>query len=849
MLKNYLKTAIRNLRKQGTHSIINIAGLAVGMAIFILILSYVWHELSFDRFHTKADQIYRVVQTDKSGDKEFHNASTGNLLAQALMDEFPEILDVARLRHKTDIDLHYASKNKIVMKARDYLRADPSILDIFDISLVRGDPGKALNHLNTIILTEELAKELYGDEDPMGKIITITRANTTFPAFYSTNLEHTVTGIAKAMPGNSHFSFKFLVSYVDSEDWYAMNFVGTYIVLQKDYLPERLEEKFPEFIRKYFAPEIEEVAGMSYDEWTKSGGNYQLSLQPLKDIHMDSYYYDQISGRKGNKKYVNLYSIIAFFILLLACINFMIMSTARSTNRAKEVGIRKIVGSFRGQIISQFLTESILLSLLALIISIPLAKLLLPTFNRLVGVQIPLVFSSAGFVLLILLVIALIVGLLAGSYPAFFLSAFQPVAVLKGGIQEKARGLSLKNGLIVFQFIISVTLIVASLVVYNQLFFMQENNPGFDKENLVVIKNARSLWVIWEEKESQKDGYEFDPAQRPLVLQTFKQELLKHSHVLSATVSNQTPGGGRFGGLSCRLEGAASNEEFIINTMATDPDYIETYGLKLIAGRNYSSIISKRDDSLEGIVINETAVEYFGWAEPLGKNIISRRTTSTRPGKKNIYTWFDVKTPVIGVIKDFQFKSLRNEIQPLGLWNGGQSLVSVRIQPDDIPATLEFLEKTWNTFAPDLPFVYSFVDDDLDRLYGKEKRLSKIFLFFTTLAIVIACLGLYGLAAFTAEQRSKEIGIRKVMGASFQDIIRLLSKTYIILIIIANLVAWPIGYLAMHKWLQNFAYQINMGVGIFILTALIALIIVIIAVSSQAIKASLTDPVKSLRYE
>jgi len=651
MLKNYLKTAIRNLRKQGTHSFINISGLAVGMAVFILILSYVWFELSFDRFHSKADQIYRVVQTRISTERESPHASTGNLLAQALMDEYPEILEVARLRHKTDIDLEYGNESKIELKARDYLRADPSILDIFDISLVSGDPGTALNDLNSVVLTEELGRELYGDEDPMGKIITITRANSTWPAFYSSNTEHIVTGIAKAMPGNSHFSFKFLVPYVDSEDWYWANFVGTYIVLPKDYPPEHLEEKFPMIISKYFGPDIEEGQGISFDEWVKSGGIYRLNLQPLNDIHMDSYYYDQISVRKGNKTKVYLFSIIAFFILL-ACINFMMMSTARSASRAKEVGIRKIAGSFRRQLISQFLTESIVLSILALILSIPLVKLLLPTFNDLVGTQISFVFSSAGYILLILLAIALIVGILAGSYPAFFLSAFQPVAVLKGGTQEKTRDLSLKNSLIIFQFIISITLIVTSLVVYKQLFFMREYDPGFDKENIVVINNAHYLRVIWEEKERQKerqkDGYEYNEEQRLLVFQTFKQELLKHSQVLSATVSYRTPG--QWGSSrECRLEGANANEKYRIHRIWTDPDYIETFGLKLIAGRYFSTFISPEGESPEGVVINETAVKYFGWTEPLGKNIIYRGTTRIWNGTKNIYTWMDIKVPVIGV--------------------------------------------------------------------------------------------------------------------------------------------------------------------------------------------------------
>ncbi len=375
---------------------------------------------------------------------------------------------------------------------------------------------------------------------------------------------------------------------------------------------------------------------------------------------------------------------------------------------------------------------------------------------------------------------------------------------------------------------------------------------GFDKEHIVIIKNVRSLLLSKGEIEIEKEGYEFYREQRFLIPQTFKQELLKHSHILNVTVARPVPGGSGFNWwMDCHPEGANANEKFKIRWIGADPDYIETFGLKLITGRNYSTFMSPMaPDSPEGIVINETAVEYFGWTEPLGKNIIYQGSIVARSddGKTN-YTYHNIKTPVIGVIKDFHFKSLHTEIQPLGLWPGGLGFISVKIQPDDIPGTLEFLEKTWNSFAAEVPFKYSFLAEDLDKLYSKEERLGKIFLYFTILAILIACLGLFGLASFTAEQRTKEIGVRKVLGASVQDIIKLLSKTYIILIIIANLIAWPIGYIAMHKWLQNFAYRINFGIGIFLLTGLIALIIVIIAVSSQAIKASLTDPVESLRYE
>jgi len=855
MLRNYLKTAIRNLRKQTTHSIINIVGLAIGMAVFILIFSYVWFEMSFDRFHGKADLIYRVVQTYIEGGQEYHEACTGNMLAQALEAEYPEIAHITRLGSWRDVDLHYKDNITITKRGEEYLRADPSIFDVFDIRLLNGDPARALDDPNSIILTEELALELYGDEDPMGKVISITLANFQERAFNNPNTEFEVTGIAEGMPANSHFDFSFLIPYgEDWEEYYFATNLGTYIVLQEDYPPELLEEKFPGIIRKYFGPEFEDTYGTSYVEWMKSGGIHQLHLQPLKKVHLDSYFTGEyVNVRKGNMNYVYFLSVISFFILLLACTNFILMSVARSASRTKEVGIHKVAGASKVHLIWRFLLESILLSILALILSIILVYLLLPSFNNLVDRQLSPLFSSFGFGLFKLLVFALFVGLVAGSFPAFILSSLQPIGGLKGGkIRKPTSRHNLINGLITVQSIISITLIVASLIVSKQLFFMQRKDPGFDIEQIVVIRIGDDLLKSDMGSEVDERGYSYYREQRFSIPQTFKQEILKHPHVVYATVGRPVPGGNGFNWwMECQPEGAHENQEYQIRWIGADPDYIETFGLRLIAGRNYSTLISPMaPDSPEGIVLNETAVKYFGWMEPLGKNISYKGTIVTYSGDgKTNYSYVDIKAPVIGIVEDFHFKSLHTEIQPLGIWPGGLRFISVKIQPFDVPGTLEFFEKTWKEFVPEVPFEYAFLDESLDELYLKERRLIKIFLYFTIIAISIACLGLFGLAAFTTQQRTKEIGVRKVMGASFQDIIKLLSITYSKLLIIGNLIAWSLGYIAMDRWLRNFAYRTNIGVGVFLVTGLLSLILVLIAVSSQTIKVSLTDPADSLRYE
>ena len=834
--------------KQKLHSVINIAGLTVGMAVSILILSYVWFERSFDRFHSKSDQIYRVVQFTRLAGKESNEGTTGHGLAEALKEELPEILHTARLDFNYDeAEISYKEK-KIIKKQGEVvlLYADNDIFKIFDIVLTNGDPETALLDPNSIVLTVEESRKYFGNENPIGKIINIH-----FPDGYQDDLNLNVTGVARAMPDNSHFEFRYLISQDKNPRKRAWPFivplVNTYLTLPAEYPPENLENKFPEIVRKYLASEIEKKYSTTYDDWLESKGYWRLELQPLRHIHLAKYSFRELPMIKnGNLFHVQIYTVIALFIIALACINFINLSTARSGRRAKEVGLRKVNGATRQQLIRQFLTESIMLSFISMIIAVFMVAVFSRPFNKLLEIQTSHNMAGIMFIIMALVAVAIGVGAVAGSYPAFFLSAFRPVSVLKGQQLEKMKGMVIRNSLVIFQFMISMLLIISSVTVYRQFVFMQNKDLGFDTENVVIIKNLIAAYY---------DDPKMSHDERELQFATLRQDILKHPSVVGASLAGTIPGiSKRHYNTDVRPEGADPETIYGLPYSNIDYAYLDVFGLEMAAGRNFRKELAM-PKTMEGVIINEKAVEYLGLKDPVGKyieTIIDKRFTNSE-GKKQ---WVSekVQIPIIGVFKDFHTRDLHQEniatiYFPQYYEHYFGFFMAVRFLPGNIPENIAFLEKTWNKMGVRQPFECSFLDEDLEAQYYKEKKLVQVFTFFAILAIFIACLGIFGLAAFTAEQRTKEIGMRKVMGASVRIIVKILSRMYLKLLIVATLLACPIGYIIMNKWLQGFAFRIDMGAGIFIFTTVITTIIVLFSVSYHSVKAALTDPANTLKYE
>ncbi len=802
---NYFKVAFRKIKRQKGYSFINIAGLAIGMACCILILLWIQDELSFDRYHEKAKQIYRVG-TQFGPTVDSRGAFTAPPMAEALVDEFPEVLQAVRLDPwDEDINLLVSHDEKHFME-KGIIWADSSIFDVFTIPFVIGNPKTAINQPGTVVITKGTALKYFSDETPMGKTIKIEGD------------DYQITGVVENCPSNSHFHFNMIASLISEElsrdpEWDGHCFF-TYIVLPDRYPPSQLEEKFPDFIKRHYGPEFQEEMGISIEEYYDGENRYYgYWLQPLLDIHLNA----DVGNAKGDMTYVYVFSSIALFTLLIACINFMNLSTARSANRSKEVGLRKVAGSSKSQLVRQFLCESILLSFIALVIAIGIVELVLPAFRNLTNKQLELNLFSNWYILFGLFGLALFVGITAGSYPAFFLSSFQPAAVLKGKLRAGTKSSWLRNGLVIFQFSISVIILLGTFIIYNQLNYVGNVQLGFDKEQIVVIHRASALG---QQRES------------------FKQDLLQHPGILSVSNTNSLPGR-HFDPNDHRLEGEPK-KAYVLHTMYGDYDFVELLNLEMVAGRYFSKEIAT--DATSAVVINEAAVKKLGLSDPIGKRFYKEFGGA----KKGEFV------TIIGVVKDFHFHSLHHEIHPMvirPLTGTRGNYTSIKIHPENIKGTLSTIEKTWKKFSGGQPFEYSFLDDDFNSLYKKEQKTGQIFAMFSVLAILIACLGLFGLASFTAEQRTKEIGIRKVLGASASSIMFLLCKEFIKWILLANIIAWPIAYYAMNKWLQNFAYRISIGAEVFMLPTLLALVIALITISYQSLRASVANPVDSLRYE
>ncbi len=788
MFKNYLKIAWRNISRHKAYSALNIAGLSIGMACSILILLWVQDELSYDRFNTNANELYRL--TCNAGD--FKAAVTPAGMAEGLQNRMPEIKSTVRLS-KPSTNLLEVGDRKFEEKRGFY--ADSNFLQVFSYKMLKGNPATALQRPDAILITEDMAKKYFGNEEVLGKIIRKDNSNNCI-----------VTGILENASSNSHLQFDFILpisSIVNTEYdlknkvWGNFNYY-TYIQLNKNVTPSS-----PAFSK--LIPQIQKI----YKEHNPDL-KVDFHLQPLTDIHLHSDLQIDLPG-KGNVQYVNIFFIVAIFIIAVACINFMNLATARSERRAKEVGLRKVVGAGRTQLIIQFLGESLIISFFSLLIAIGIVYALLPAFNHLADKKLVIhLFDGKLFVSLI--GIALVTGVLSGSYPALFLSGFKPIKVLKGKIKIGGSNLVFRNSLVVTQFVVTIILLVGTAVVYKQLNFIKDKNLGFDKSNLLYIPMTGDIW-------SKQQALKSLLKQNPL---TSNFSII--SDLPTALVTGTT---------DVMWEGKAPNSQIVIPSIDVDENFIDVFKMQMATGRSFSAAF-KGDSS--NYVINEKAMQLMGISihNAVGKSL----------------TFGETKGSIIGVVKDFNFKSLQYSIEPLVLrLNKYGGIVMVRTQPGNTETTIKELAKIYRQLNPSYPFTYNFLDKDLDNLYRGEQQMGSIFNLFAILAIFISCLGLYGLSAFMAEQRTKEIGVRKVLGASVFNIVYLLSTNFTRLIIIAVVIAVPVSWLAINSWLKGFAYHINVNWIIFLVASATALLIAWFTASYESIKAAISNPVKSLRNE
>lgn len=809
MLKNYFKIALRNIRKNPGYSFINIFGLALGMGVSILILLYVQYELSYDAYHENSDRIVRVSRQwfNQNGETNLHLGHVAPPFGPLLEEDFDNTIQETVRFLQVNPLIKYGDKSFVEDR---FFFADPEVFEIFSWKMLKGDPATALTFPDGIVLTESTAEKYFGEEDPMGKSLELE--------FQGTQMLFQVKGIVQNVPSNSHFHFDFLASmepvvqfYGGLEQMmqnYGSNNFATYLLLPEGYDYKNLQVQIPDFINRH----LTSFGGPDREPSDVT----MLKLWPLTDIHLHSNLDSEIEAN-GNIEYVYLYTAIALFILLIACINFMNLSTARSSKRAVEVGLRKVVGADRNSLVRQFIGESMILAVLGLMGAVLLVYLVLPYFNAFLNSALSFNVFEHWSQLLGLVAVVFFVGVVAGSYPAFFLSGFQPAHVLKGSFKVSSSHQRFRSFLVVAQFTISIALIASMVIVYNQLEFMRNKDLGFDKENIVVLPSSNRI----------NSNYE-----------NVRQRLLGHPGIVNVSVSSRVPSGRLLDSQDTQAE--VNGELQQINTRIADihvsHNFMETFGIELVAGRNFD--INLASDSTEAFILNESAVKAIGWSGP-EEAIDKEFRYGGRSGR------------VIGVTNNFNFESLHQTIAPIVFLIPQDRIrnVAVKIRDNMRPETINFLEEQWATLRPGYPFDYFFVEDNFNEQYANEERLGEIFGYFSLLAIIIAALGLFGLASFTAQQRVKEIGIRKVLGAKVSQILLLLSKKFTLLVLTAFIIAVPVAWYAMAQWLGEFAYQIDISIGTFLMAGGIALLVAWITISYQSLKAALTNPVNSLRSE
>ncbi len=808
MLTNYLKIAFRNLAKNRLFSALNIGGLAVGLAASLLLGLFVYDELRFDRFHENADRIVRVVfRADINGGKVSEPFAMPPTAA-ALKNDYPEVQDATRLRAGGPLTI---VRDGSTFREVNFASVDANFFQIFTLPLLKGDAKTALVEPNTVVISESWAARLFGTTDPLGKTLD----------FKGWDQTYRVTGVMADIPSNSHIQFDLLSSMggmpeAKSDSWMQSEFY-TYLLLPEGYNYRDLEAKLPQLVEKHMGPQFIAGLGMSLADFKSMGNQIGLFLQPLTDIHLHSdFTFDLSPG--GDVRYVWIFGAVALFILLIACINFMNLSTASAARRAREVGIRKAVGSTKTGLMGQFLTESMLLTGISLCVGLGLAALTLPAFRQLTGKQLDLNFAANPSVVAALLVFGLVVGLLAGSYPAFFLSGFRPMQVLRGGAAASSgRGgaAGLRSSLVVLQFMISVGLMIATTVVYRQLGFIQDKKLGYDRDAILVLTNTGMLG-------DREAG--------------FREALLQDTRVVSITTSGYRPVGPSYNNNSMVYPDERAGELMRTLRYSVDEQYIPTLGMRLVSGRNFSSEMLTDSST---VIINQTAAKAFGWGD---QAVGHRLNWANRNAANSVFQ-------VIGVVEDFHFKSLHEPIAPLLMVLDKTPGLMLKTKTSDVAGLLASVQEKWAKTGVDEPLDYAFMDDYFQKTYAAEQRTGLIMGIFAGLTIFVACLGLFGLATFTAERRTKEIGVRKVMGASVASITGLLAKDFLKLVAVAIVIASPLAYYFMQKWLSDFAYRIDIQWWMFAISGVMAVLIAFLTVGSQAVKAALANPVKSLRSE
>lgn len=815
MLQNYLKIALRSLLKQKVYTAINILGLATGIASCILIMLYVSNELSYDNFHEKGDRIYKLALERIYPNHRTFYSIIPHSYGDAIRNDFAEVQSVVKMGGPFNNNLisYRNSRDEVKQFEENWIMAaDSNFFDVFSIKVLKGDAQKALAKASDIVITESTAKRYFGEEDPIGKTLSMF------------NQQFQVTAVCEDVPENSHMKFDFLGKWVDEFFGggvinYTSFSAHIYVELKAGADAKALEAKFPKMVDTYAAAQIENNLGKSWADYKKEGNGYRYFLQAIKDIHLDPTNLEAKMQPGGNANYVYFLLCVAVLILAIACINFMNLATARSAERAKEVGVRKTMGSLKGQLVNQFLTESMLISLVGSIVAVVIILLILPSFNTAIGKQ--LTFETTPWLVAGLIAITLLVGLLAGSYPAFVLSSYNPVSILKGKFVANAKGSVLRNGLVVFQFFISIVLIVGTLVVGQQMDFMQRKSLGYNKDHVVVIER---LFALNQQAE------------------TFIDELKRMSGVEDAAGAGSMLGGGRLDTFGEQWTAEGSTEILTTKTMVINDDFSKAIGFDILEGKAFSN---ETNDSLS-LMLNETAVKTFGLTNPVGQKLQQKQNTPNGT--------ITVQYTITGVVKDFNFQTLHDPITPLTIRNnesfgGGIGYAYVRIKEPNFNEVIQQMENKWKELAPGQPFKYVFLDENLKSQYKAEQQVGLIFTVFSGLAIVIACVGLFGLAAYTANLRTKEIGVRKVLGATVSSVVLLLSKDFTKLIVIAFVLAVPAGWLIMKKWLDGFAFHIDLKPGVFATAGFIALSIALITVSYHSIKAAVVNPIKSLRSE